>query len=130
MSWMKTTVCPVCRADGFDPDCDEVDVGVGVQEGNLRGRCRVCGEVCERGDDEPGFVAEFPPNSFEAAVEAINSSDGEIKAGSIVDAHLELDGTRRPDGSLEMSGVSICPGADLDRPLRFVDDLDESGGDR
>lgn len=64
MSWMKTTVCPVCDADGFDPDCDEVDIGVGVQEGNLRGLCRNCGEVFERGGYEPGFVAEFPPENF------------------------------------------------------------------
>jgi len=47
MSWMKQSVCPICKADGFDPDCDSVDVGVGVMEGNLRGRCRVCGLVTQ-----------------------------------------------------------------------------------
>lgn len=65
MSWMDTTVCPICGADGFEPDCDEVDVGVGVIEGNLRGLCRNCGEVCEKGDLKPGFVAEFPPTSVD-----------------------------------------------------------------
>lgn len=49
MNWLKCTKCPICGEDGFDLDCDEVDIGVGVQEGNLRGICKVCGEVsrCE-----------------------------------------------------------------------------------
>ena len=64
MSWMKTINCPVCGADGFEPDCDG-DVVLG--EGNLRGLCRNCGEVCERGDDEPGFVAEFPSDRTSCA---------------------------------------------------------------
>jgi hypothetical protein len=45
MSWLKTTNCPICGVDGFDPDCDEVDIGVGVQEFNLRGICPNCDEV-------------------------------------------------------------------------------------
>jgi hypothetical protein len=47
MSWMRETRCPVCGGEGFDPDCDEVDVGVGTIEGNRRGRCPSCGEVAE-----------------------------------------------------------------------------------
>lgn len=45
MSWMKTDRCPFCGHGGFDPDCDSVDVGVGVIEGNLRGICSQCGRV-------------------------------------------------------------------------------------
>jgi hypothetical protein len=47
MSWMKETRCPICGDKGFQPDCNEVDIGVGVIEGNLRGVCRQCGDVCQ-----------------------------------------------------------------------------------
>ena len=46
-TWMKTTRCPNCGMDGFDPDCDEVDIGVGIQEFNFRGVCENCGDVAQ-----------------------------------------------------------------------------------
>lgn len=51
MSWLKEKNCPICGRDEFDPDCDEVDIGVGIQQGNYRGLCKECGEVvqCECG---------------------------------------------------------------------------------
>lgn len=68
MSWMKETKCPVCGTDGFDPDCDEVDIDVGVQEGNLRGVCRRCGNVAQ--DGETGWwEVEFPPPALDDAYE-------------------------------------------------------------
>lgn len=61
MTWMNTTICPFCGADGFEPDCDSADVGVGVIEGNLRGECRVCEMVAEaEHDDVMGWEAKRP----------------------------------------------------------------------
>jgi hypothetical protein len=45
MSWMRQCKCPVCGSTDFIPDCDEVDIGVGVQEFNFRGTCENCGEM-------------------------------------------------------------------------------------
>jgi hypothetical protein len=47
MSWYDHTTCPLCNSPGFLPDCDEVDIGVGVIEGNLRGCCTACREVAQ-----------------------------------------------------------------------------------
>lgn len=63
MTWMNEKFCPVCGAGGFDPDRDEVDVGVGAIEGNRRGVCRHCGEVFEDGERNAGWVAQYPPPS-------------------------------------------------------------------
>jgi hypothetical protein len=59
MTWMEQETCPVCGAGEFEPDCDEVDIGVGVQEGNHRGLCRVCGEIFPKAG-EPGFDVRCP----------------------------------------------------------------------
>jgi len=37
-------------------------------------------------------------------------------------AHFELSGWRREDGSIEIDGVSICPGFDPDRPLYAIEE--------
>lgn len=37
--------CPVCSENTCELDCDEVDVGVGVIQGNWRGLCKNCGEM-------------------------------------------------------------------------------------
>jgi len=47
MSWTNETKCPVCSAPRFVPMCDEVDIGVGVQEGNLGGMCNRCGMIAQ-----------------------------------------------------------------------------------
>jgi len=47
VTWMSQRTCPICGAEGFDPDCDEVDIGVGVQEFGFRGRCVKCGEIAQ-----------------------------------------------------------------------------------
>jgi hypothetical protein len=44
MSW-KETNCPICGSNEFYLDCDEVDIGIGILEGNFRGMCKQCGEV-------------------------------------------------------------------------------------
>ena len=58
MSWLKEKICPVCKAGGFDPDCDKVDTGIrfldgtsiGIQEFNFRGICPSCGDIAQCGD--------------------------------------------------------------------------------
>ena len=57
MSWMDEKLCPICKSDDFDPDCDQVDIGVGTIEGNLRGLCLNCGEVFM--DEKKGWVSQF-----------------------------------------------------------------------
>ena len=37
-----------------------------------------------------------------------------------LEARFELDGVRRPDGSIEFRGVSLVPGADPERPVEVV----------
>ena len=50
MSWLDTKRCPNCGCNDFESDCDEVDIGVGVQEFHLRGLCKMCGEVYQCDD--------------------------------------------------------------------------------
>ena len=45
VSWRDAKKCPICGDDRFQADCDEVDIGVGVQEFGFRGICASCGEI-------------------------------------------------------------------------------------
>ncbi len=47
MSWLEEKQCPCCGANDFDPDCEMVDIGVGVQEFDLKGVCKDCGQVAQ-----------------------------------------------------------------------------------
>jgi hypothetical protein len=62
MSWYDETTCPMCRSPGFLPDCDEVDIGVGVLEGNLRGQCGACGEVAKCSTCGEWLSSSDPPH--------------------------------------------------------------------
>ena len=42
----NTEACPLCGADSAFYDCDSVDVGVGVIEGNRQYTCPTHGEWC------------------------------------------------------------------------------------
>lgn len=101
MSWNDEKNCPLCGSTEFLPVCDEVDIGVGVQEGNLGGTCGSCGDVAQCRDCLE-FVSSNGPSRCRCRV--------------VLDAHFEVD--LGADG--ELRGVSICPGFDPDRPMYRV----------
>jgi hypothetical protein len=72
------------------------------------------GEEVKTMSDERLPELDVPPGA------SLRELDERVSRLERAPVHFELDGVRGEDGSLEIRGVSLCPGADPDRPVFVV----------
>jgi hypothetical protein len=92
---------PVSRSEEFVKEVQDVvdDVSTKI----------ISGEVGSSGDEAEKDLRELE--------ETIETADMASALGRKLDVRFEIDARRRPDGSIGFDGVSICPGADPERPV-------------